>query len=199
VAEVNEYGAFMDWGLEKHLLVPFREQRSKMVPGHWYVVHCYLDEKSFRLAASTRLNKFLSNENLSVVISEEVDLLVSRKSDLGWDLIVNNRHKGLAFSNEVFQHIEVGDQLKGYVKKIRDDGKLDISLQPIGLSKLEPAADIIYNRLLSEDGVLKIHDKTPPEDIKAMFQMSKKTFKKAIGALYKERRIEIRSDGIYKV
>lgn len=199
VAEVNEFGAFMDWGLEKHLLVPFREQRTKMLPGHWYVVYCYLDEKSFRLVASSRLNKFLNNETLTVSASDEVDLLVSRRSDLGWDVIVNNRHSGLVFANEVFQKIEVGDQLKGFVKKIRPDGKLDISLQVIGPSKLEPAASQIYEKLIEQQGVLKIHDKSPPEDIKEMFQMSKKTFKRAIGTLYKERKIEIREDGIYKL
>ncbi len=199
VAEVNDFGAFMDWGLEKHLLVPFREQRSKMISGQWYVVHCYLDEKSFRLVASTRLNKFLNNDQLSVVVGDEVDLLVSRASDLGWDVIVNNSHNGLVFASEVFQDIRVGEQLKGYVKKIRPDRKLDIALQPIGPLKLEPAAEIIYDRLLAEGGALKLHDKSPPEDIRATFEMSKKTFKKAIGTLYKERKIEIRPDGIYKI
>lgn len=199
VAEVNEYGAFMDWGLEKHLLVPFREQRLKMIPGEWYVVHCYLDQKSFRLVGTSRLNKFLSNEDLGVVTNEEVDLLVFRKSDLGWDVIVNNKYRGLVFANEVFKDIHVGDRLKGYIKKIRPDGKLDVSLEAIGTVKLEPAARIIYDKLLAEEGVLKIHDKSPPEDIKAMFQMSKKTFKRAIGSLYKDRKIDIREDGIYKI
>ncbi|HMB63047.1 MAG TPA: S1-like domain-containing RNA-binding protein [Eudoraea sp.] len=199
VAEVNEFGAFLDWGLEKHLLVPFREQRTKMLPGHWYVVYCYLDEKSFRLVASSRLNKFLNNETLTVTAREDVDLLVSRRSDLGWDVIVNNRHSGLVFANEVFQKIEVGDQLKGFVKKTRPDGKLDISLQAVGLSRLGPAASRIYEKLIEHHGVLKIHDKSPPEDIKEMFQMSKKTFKRAVGTLYKERKIEIRADGIYKL
>ena len=199
VAEVNNYGAFLDWGLEKHLLVPFREQRSKLGPGEWYVVYCYLDEKSFRLVATTRLNKFLSNEELEVKQNDQVDLLVFRQSDLGWDVIVNNKHKGLVFANEVFQNVQVGEKLKGYVKKIRPDGKIDISLQAIGLERLEPAAKAIYEKLLSEEGVLKIHDKSSPEDIKAMFQISKKTFKRAIGSLYKERKIDIRPDGIYKI
>lgn len=199
VAEVNEYGAFLDWGLEKHLLVPFREQRSNMIAGEWYVVFCYLDEKSFRLAASTRINKFLSKEPPKFSINEEVPLLVSRKSDLGWDVIVDNQFKGLVFANEVFREMRVGDKLKGYIKKIRTDGKIDISLQPMGLTKLDPAAELIYNKLVAEDGMLKIHDKSSPQDISAMFQMSKKTFKRAIGSLYKARRIDIKEDGIYKI
>lgn len=199
VAEINDYGAFMDWGLEKHLLVPFREQRIKMNPGQWYVVHCYLDEKSFRLVATTRLNKFLDNEPVGLAVSDEVTLLVSRKSDLGWDVIVNNRHKGLVFENEVFQRVEIGYFLPGFVKNVRPDGKLDIILQPLGVKVLEPAAQMIYDKLIAAEGVLRVHDKSDPEDIKAMFQMSKKTFKKAIGTLYRDRKIEIREDGIYKL
>lgn len=199
VAEVNDYGAFLDWGLEKHLLVPFREQRIKMRPGQWYVVHCYLDEKSFRLVATTRLNKFLDNDPAGIKVSDEVKLLVSRKSDLGWDVIVNNRYKGLVFENEVFKSIEIGDFLPGYVKNMRPDGKLDIILQPLGVKVLEPAAQMIYDKLIAAEGVLRVHDKSDPEDIKAMFQMSKKTFKKAIGTLYRDRKIEIREDGIYKI
>lgn len=199
VAEVNEFGAFMDWGLEKHLLVPFREQRTRMNPGEWYVVYCYLDEKSFRLVASARVNRFLSKEHPKYRFNDEVQLLVSRKSDLGWDVIVDNQFKGLVFSNEVFQQIKVGDRIAGFVKKVRPDGKLDITLQPIGLVKLDPAATQIYDRLLDEGGVLNIHDKSSPQDIMAMFQMSKKTFKRAIGSLYKQRRIEIKEDGIYKI
>ncbi len=199
VAEVNDFGAFMDWGLEKHLLVPFREQRIKMTAGQWYVVHCYLDEKSFRLVASTRLNKFLDTGLADLEVSDEVKLLVSRKSDLGWDVIVNNRFKGLVFENEVFQKLEVGDFLPGYLKSIRPDGKLDIILQPMGVKVLEPAAQKIYDKLIEAEGMLRVHDKSDPEDIKALFQMSKKTFKKAIGTLYRERKIEIREDGIYKL
>ncbi|NAS13446.1 CvfB family protein [Poritiphilus flavus] len=199
VAEVNETGAFLDWGLEKHLLVPFREQPVRMEEGKWYVVFCYLDEKSFRLVASGRVEKFLSNNNLDVKQGEEVQLLVNRKTDLGWDLIVNNRHRGLVYANEVFKKLEVGDRIQGFVKQIRPDNKLDISLEPLGFDRLEPAAQMIYEQLLQADGFLGVHDKSSPEEIKSLFQMSKKTFKKAIGTLYKARKIEIRPDGIYKV
>ncbi|RAJ12620.1 CvfB family protein [Arenibacter echinorum] len=196
VAEVNEYGAFMDWGLEKHLLVPFREQRNKMQEGQWYVVYCYLDEKTDRLVASNKLDRFLSNDDLTVNAWDEVDLVVTRLTDLGWEVIINHKHKGLVYANEVFKKVAIGDKLKGYIKTIRDDNKLDVSLQPIGYKSLEPAANLIYDKLVSNGGVLNLHDKSDPEDIKRMLQMSKKTFKKGIGTLYKERKIEIKPDSI---
>lgn len=196
VAEVNEYGAFMDWGLEKHLLVPFREQRNKMQEGQWYVVYCYLDEKTDRLVASNKLDKFLSNDELSVQALDEVDLVVTRLTDLGWEVIINHKHKGLVYSNEIFKKVAVGDKLKGYIKNIRPDNKIDVSLQPIGYKSLEPAANLIYEKLVASGGILNLHDKSDPEDIKRIMQMSKKTFKKGIGALYKERKIEIKPDSI---
>ncbi|ASO07609.1 hypothetical protein GQ41_1205 [Arenibacter algicola] len=196
VAEVNEYGAFMDWGLEKHLLVPFREQRNKMQEGQWYVVYCYLDEKTDRLVASNKLDKFLSNDELTVQALDEVDLVVTRLTDLGWEVIINHKHKGLVYSNEIFKKVAVGDKLKGYIKNIRPDNKIDVSLQPIGYKSLEPAANLIYEKLVANGGILNLHDKSDPEDIKRIMQMSKKTFKKGIGALYKERKIEIKPDSI---
>lgn len=197
VAEVNDFGAFLDWGLEKHLLVPFREQRSKMKEGQWYVIYCYLDEVSNRLVASNKLDKFISNENLTINVYDEVDLIVTRETDLGWEVIINNKHKGLVYSNEIFKKIAVGDKVKGYIKNIRPDQKIDVSLQPIGFKSQEPAANTIYEKLLMHSGFLSLHDKSDPEDIKRVFHMSKKTFKKGIGALYKERKIEIKEDGIY--
>lgn len=196
VAEVNEYGAFMDWGLEKHLLVPFREQRNKMQEGQWYVVYCYLDEKTDRLVASNKLDKFLSNDELTVQALDEVDLVVTRLTDLGWEVIINHKHKGLVYSNEIFKKVAVGDKLKGYIKNIRPDNKIDVSLQPKGYKSLEPAANLIYEKLVANGGILNLHDKSDPEDIKRIMQMSKKTFKKGIGALYKERKIEIKPDSI---
>lgn len=196
VAEVNEYGAFMDWGLEKHLLVPFREQRNKMQEGQWYVVYCYLDEKTDRLVASNKLDKFLSNDTLTIGELDKVDLVVTRLTDLGWEVVINNKHKGLVYSNQVFRKVAIGDMLTGYVKSIRPDNKIDISLQPIGTDSLEPTANLIYQKLVSNGGSLPLHDKSDPEDIKAMLQMSKKMFKKGIGTLYRERKIEIGTDGI---
>lgn len=195
VAEVNEFGAFMEWGLEKHLLVPFREQRVKMKEGQWYVVHCYLDERSGRLVGSNKLDKFLSNENIDLKEWEQVDLVVTRQTDLGWEVIVNERHKGLVYFNEVFKPINIGDVIPGCIKTIRKDNKLDISLQPLGAKVLEPAANKIFEVLQANGGFLPLHDKSAPEEIRDMFQMSKKTFKKGLGTLYKERKIKLETDG----
>jgi hypothetical protein len=197
VVEVNNIGAFLDWGLEKHLLVPFSEQRIKMQEGQWYVVFCYLDEKSFRLVASNKLDKFLDNEELGITINDEVNLIVTRQNDLGWDVIINNKHKGLVYQNEVFKKIAVGDNIKGFIKNIRPDHKIDVSLQAIGYVSVEPAANIIYQILKKEGGYLNLHDKSSPDEISARLQMSKKIFKKSLGTLYKDRKITIKPDGIY--
>ncbi|MGC1514528.1 MAG: S1-like domain-containing RNA-binding protein, partial [Maribacter sp.] len=196
VAEINEFGAFMQWGLEKHLLVPFREQRTKMKEGQWYVVHCYLDERSGRLVASNKLDKFLSNDSIDLKEWEQVELVVTRQTDLGWEVIVNERHKGLVYFNEVFKPINIGDVIPGCIKTIRKDNKLDISLQPLGAKVLEPAAKKIYDVLTENGGFLAMHDKSAPEEIRDVFQMSKKTFKKGLGTLYKDRKITIEPDGI---
>ena len=148
------------------------------------------------MVASNKLDKFLSNDDLTVNALDEVDLVVTRLTDLGWEVIINHKHKGLVYSNEIFKKVAVGDKIKGYVKNIRPDNKIDVSLQPIGYKSLEPAANLIYDKLVSNGGVLNLHDKSDPEDIKRILQMSKKTFKKGIGALYKERKIEIKPDSI---
>lgn len=196
VVEVNKIGAFLDWGLEKHLLVPFSEQRDKMKEGQWYVVHCYMDDISFRLVASNKLNKFLDNENLTINERDEVNLLFTRLTDLGWEVIINDTHKGLVYSNEIFKDVSVGDRTKGYVKKIRPDHKIDVSLQPLGESVLEPTAEAIYKKLVDNGGFLALHDKSDPLEIKRELQMSKKTFKKGVGTLYKARKIDIVENGI---
>lgn len=196
VAEINAYGAFMEWGLEKHLLVPFREQRIKMKEGQWYVVHCYLDERTGRLVASNKLDKFLNNDDIQLKEWEEVDLVVTRQTDLGWEVIVNEKHKGLVYFNEVFKSINVGDVVPGCVKKIRKDGKIDISLQPLGSRVLEPAANKIYEVLKENGGFLALHDKSDPETIRDIMQMSKKTFKKGLGTLYKARKVTLEEGGI---
>ncbi len=197
VVEVNKIGAFLDWGLEKHLFVPFREQRDKMKEGQWYVVFCYMDERSFRLVASNKLDKFLSNEELALRYGEEVDLMVTRLTDLGWEVIIDNKHKGLVFKNVIFKKIAVGNRMKGFIKNIRPDNKIDVSLEPLGQKVLEPAAAKIYKVLMERGGFLGLHDKSDPKEITRNLEMSKKTFKKGIGTLYKARKIEIRDDGIH--
>lgn len=196
VVEVNKIGAFLDWGLEKHLLVPYREQRDKMKEGQWYVVHCYMDDVSFRLVGSNKLNKFLDNDPLTVTENQEVDLLFTHATDLGWEVIINNKHKGLVYADDIYKRVSVGDTSKGYIKKIRPDNKIDVSLQPLGENLLEPTAEKIYQRLVANGGYLPLHDKSKPEDIKRELQMSKKTFKKGVGTLYKARKIAIENNGI---
>jgi len=199
VAEVNEYGAFLEWGLEKHLLVPFREQRSKMQEGQWYVVFCYLDEKSNRLVASNKLDKFISNDEPTVKVREKVELIITRQTDLGWEVIINNKHKGLVYNNEVFKRVAIGDVMAGVIKEIRSDHKIDVSLQPLGQKILEPAANKIFETLEAQGGFLPLNDKSDPERIREELQMSKKTFKKGVGTLYKARKIEIKPDGIHSI
>ena len=196
VVDISAYGAFLDWGLEKHLLVPFREQRLQMEKGRKYVVHCYLDEQSFRLTASNKVDKFLDNENITKKPNDEVSLLVSRKTELGWETIIDNKHKGLLFFNDVFKDIQIGDTLKGYIKTIRADKKIDVSLLPVGEKMLESTAELILQKLKDSDGFLGLHDKSSPEEIKKEFQLSKKAFKKGVGVLYRERKIKLEPDGI---
>ena len=197
---VNDIGAFLDWGLVKELFCPFREQAFPMKIGGWYLVFCYLDETSDRLVASSKTNRFLDNKELSVEAFDEVDLIVSHPSDLGMNVIVNKMHLGLIFNQDLFKDISVGDKLKGIVKKIRPGNKLDITLDKIGYRNIEPNAQLILEYLLNdENGFIKLTDKSSPEAIKSMLQMSKKSFKKAVGTLYKQRRIRIELDGIYLI
>lgn len=196
VAEVADFGAFMEWGLEKHLLVPFREQAQRMEEGNKYIVHCYLDEETFRLVGSSRINKFLSNENVQYEVNDEVDIMAARKTPLGWEVIVDDKHKGLIFDSDLFRPVAVGSRMKGFVKNVRDDNKIDISLQPIGAKMLEPTAKIIYDKLQQNNGFLPLHDKSSPDEIQKELHLSKKAFKKGVGILYRQRKITIQEDGI---
>ncbi|EKD26086.1 MAG: hypothetical protein ACD_79C01375G0001, partial [uncultured bacterium] len=197
VTAVTDVGAFLDWGMEKELFVPFAEQSPKMEEGRRYIVYLNLDEKTDRLYASNKIEKYLQNDNLSIEEKEEVEILVMKKTDLGFSVIVNNLHKGLIYDTEIFTKIYIGDKLKGFVKKIREDNKIDISLQAIGYKNfIEPNSDLIYQALLKNNGFLKVTDKSSPEEIYAQFGISKKVFKKAVGALFKQQKIEIEPNGI---
>jgi len=197
VTAVNDIGAFVDWGLDKELLVPFKEQRQKMEEGRWYIVYLTIDEKTDRLVASNKLEKHLQNNNMTIEEGEEVELLVMQKSDLGFTVIVNNVNKGLIFQNEIFQELKIGEKLKGYVKNIRDDHKLDISLQPIGYKKYSKThTELIYHKLVENGGFLAVTDESSPQDIYSVFGISKKAFKRSVGALFKEHKIIIQPGGI---
>lgn len=194
---VNQYGAFLDWGMLKELFCPFKEQAYKMIKGGWYLVHCYLDEKTDRLVASSKTNRFLDNSELKVKLYDEVDLIVSHPSEIGMNVIVNKCHLGLVFKDAIFKDLSVGDNLKGVVKKIRAGNKIDISLQKIGYRNIEPTANALLSLIEDHNGYLNITDKSSPEAIKSVVQMSKKSFKKAVGALFKKRLIRLTPEGIY--
>jgi predicted RNA-binding protein (virulence factor B family) len=197
VTSVSNVGAFLDWGLEKELLVPFREQRQKMEEGRWYIVYLDLDKKTDRLYATNKIEKRLKNETLSVRESEAVDIMVMKKTDLGYSVIVNQQHEGLIFESDIFTKLNIGDKIKGYVKQIRDDNKIDISLQPIGFENFnDPNCEMILNKLKAQKGFLPVTDKSTPEEIYAQFGISKKAYKKAIGTLYKQHKITLEADGI---
>ncbi|GLB53828.1 GntR family transcriptional regulator [Neptunitalea chrysea] len=197
VIQVTEIGAFLDWGLEKHLFVPFREQARKMVEGKWYVVYLYLDETSGRLVGSSKTNNFISNEELTIEKLDEVDLIVSRFTDLGVEVIINQKHKGLVYNNEIFEDLSLGEKRRGVIKKIREDHKIDVSFQQLGYKNIEPSSQKVLEFLKRNNSFLGLHDKSTPEDIEAILGMSKKSFKKSIGYLYKLKIIEIKENGIY--
>ena len=199
VVDVNPVGAFLDWGLEKDLLVPYSEQASKMKIGNSYTVYLYLDEKTQRLAATSKTNKILKKNEISVKVGEEVELLICNSTDIGINVIINNMHEGLLYDNELFQAVTPGEKIVGYIKNIRPDNKIDVSLQKQGYSNVEPNAKKIMDSLKDNNGFLNLTDKSDPIIILAKLEMSKKTFKKSIGLLYKQKLIKIEEDGIYLV
>ena len=189
-------GAYLDWGLQKDLLVPKREQHAKMEEGKSYVVFVFLDKKTNHITASSKLDKFLDLQSPNYDEGEEVDLFICYKTDLGYKAVVNNSHWGMVYKNEVFQKLHIGQQLKGYIKIIREDLKIDISLQQSGYQKVDNISQSILKTIKDLGGSIAVTDKSPPEDIYSLFGVSKKTFKKAIGALYKKRLITIDTNGI---
>ena len=196
VKSVNTTGAFLDWGLMKDLLVPYKEQKLTMREGKWYLVYVRLDHVTGRIMASARIEKFLNNIPPKYEFNQEVSLLVADDTEIGYKVIVNNLHWGMVYHNQVFQRLEKGEHLKGYVKEIREDDKLDISLTPLGYQKVDGIAQTILQALQMQNGFLPVHDKSDPEVIYSLFRCSKKAFKQAIGALYRQHRIALEPDGI---
>ena len=196
----NQIGAFMDWGMEKDILVPFKEQARPMEKGKRYLVYLYMDEKTNRLVASSKTNQFLKNENLDIEKGQEVDLIVSHITEIGINVIINEKFKGLLYKDEAYDDaIRTGDRMRGYIKTIRPDNKIDVALQIQGYESIEPNSEKILDELRANRGFLRLNDNSDPDDIKTVLKMSKKTFKKAVGALYREKLIEIKDDGIYLV
>ncbi|MGZ8928221.1 MAG: CvfB family protein [Methylobacter sp.] len=195
VVSLNYVGAFLDWGLPKDLLVPFSEQYHEMEVGRSYLVKVFLDEQS-RIAATTKIDKLLSDESVDFEVGQKVSLIIADRTDLGIKAIINNSHWGMLYENELFQPVKKGQKMEGYIKQIREDHKIDLSLHQPGYGKVVSLTDSIIAKLKANNGVLTLSDKSPPEAIYAAFGVSKKVFKQAIGALYKQQLITIDKNGI---
>ncbi|MBM3440189.1 MAG: RNA-binding protein [Bacteroidetes bacterium] len=199
VVATTPHGAFLDWGLMKDLFVPHSKQIAPMRKGGEYLVHLYVDEQTGRVAASQYLEHLLSNDALTVKEKDEVDLIVYRETELGWMVTINQKHKGLLYASDVFQPLRVGDRLKGYIKQIREDGKIDVAPGIAGYARIDAESEKVLRLLEEHNGYLPYHDRSDPEAIYDFFGMSKKAFKMTIGKLYKQRKIELTQTGIKSI
>lgn len=193
---VTNQGAFMDWGLMKDLFVPKAKQLMGMRVGGFYIVKIYLDEQTGRVAATEKIEPFLSNEQLTVKEQEPVDMMVYRRTDIGYTVIINNQHTGVLHFNDIFQEIQVGDRIKGYIKNIREENKIDVGVGKMGYQRVEDEAGKVLRLLQENNGYLPYNDKSNPDEIYSFFGMSKKTFKMTTGNLYKSRKIIFTQTGI---
>lgn len=196
VAWINQYGAFLNWGLMKDLFVPFREQKMKMQVGKKYVVHAHLDDESYRIVASAKVDRYLSKEKAAYESGQEVDILIWQKTDLGFKAIINDEYSDLLYESEIFQPLHTGMRMKAYVKQVREDGKIDLLLQKPGQAKVEDFSATLLDYIREQGGRIALNDKSPAEEIYATFGVSKKTFKKAVGDLYKKHLVVLEEDGI---
>lgn len=196
VAWTNEYGAFLNWGLMKDLFVPFREQKMRMVRGRKYFVHAHLDEDSYRIVGSAKVERYLSREMPPYRPGDEVEVLVWQRTDLGVKVIVDDRFSGLLYESEIFTSLAPGMRLPAYVRQVREDGKIDLTLRRAGYAGVEDFSDTLLAYLKAHGGSVQLHDKSPAEAIYHTFGVSKKTFKKAVGDLYKKRLVTISEAGV---
>lgn len=197
VTSLSPEGAYLAWGMDEDLFLPNSELSKPLEVGKAYVVFAYVDEELGKVMASSKINKFIANHEMELQVGDEVDLLIFEETFLGYNAIVNNVHKGLVYKNEVYQTLQLGDKLIGYIKKIREDAGLDISLQKIGIMHLADTTQEVLAYLKKNKGVLKLTDASTPEEITALLGMSKKAFKRSIGILYKQRMVRIEEDGVY--
>lgn len=193
---VNNFGAFLKWGIMKDVFIPLSLQASRMAVGNKYLVYLFIDEKTGRVTATEKLDKYISNYELTVQENDVVDLIAWQQTDIGYKVIINNKHLGVLHFSDVFRNLEYGERLKGFIKKIRPQNKIDIGLGDKGYERVLSETDKILLLLKENDGYLPYNDKSSPEEIYGFFGVSKKTFKMAVGALYKERKIELTKTGI---
>ncbi len=193
---VTHQGAFLDWGLMKDLFIPKSKMINYMRPMGEYLVKIVMDEQTGRLAATEKLEPFLSNDSLTVKVKDEVDLIVYRKTDIGYEVIINNKHKGILHFNEVYRKIDIGDRFPGFIKNILPENKIDVAAGKPGYERVEDATEKVLRLLRENDGYLPYHDKSSPEEIYAFFGMSKKTFKMTTGNLYKQHKLSFTKTGI---
>lgn len=198
VVDANDDGAYLDLGIGKDIYVPTREQKRMMEIGESYAVYVYLDESNNRMLASSRLDKFIDEEEFDFDEGDEVSLLITEKTDLGYNAIINNKNIGLLYHNELFANLKPGERRKGWIKKVRVEGKIDLTLQPTGFGHILDSKDVILKELKECGGTIELGDKSTPDEIYDRFQISKSAFKKAIGGLYKERKITV-SDNEIKI
>ena len=196
VAWVNNFGAFLHWGPMKDLFVPFREQKMKMQKGQSYIVHVHLDEDTYRIMASAKVERYLSEEMPPYRRGDEVDILVWQKTDLGLKAIVDQKFAGMLYDTQIFRSLRTGDKLKAYISQVRPDGKIDLILQRPGMDAVQDFSSVLLQHLQANGGSTAVGDKSAAEEIYALFGVSKKVFKKAVGDLYKKRLIEITEDGL---
>ncbi len=188
---VNEYGAFLDWGLMKDIFCPFREQKRRMEIGQSYVVYITIDPDSYRIMASAKVEHYFATDTPNYTNGQEVDIMVWQKTDLGFKVIIDNQYPGLIYQDQIFQYIHTGDKMKGYIGRVRPDGKIDVTLQKTGMEQTADFAETLYQYLLDNDGECNLGDKSEADDIYERFHVSKKVFKRAIGDLYKKRLITV--------
>lgn len=196
VVQINKMGAFLGWGLKKDLLVPFNQQHTKMELGKYYLVRVFLDTRTERIAASSKLDKYLDIWPAEYKAGDKVDLVVAAKTDLGFKAIINHQHWGLIYSNEIFKPLRTGLKLEGYIKQMREDGRIDLSLSRAGKGKVIDFSDTLIAYLNDNNGFCPLHDKSAPEQIKRVFGVSKKTYKATVGNLLKKGIISLTTNGI---
>jgi len=194
--DVAPFGTFMDWGLEKDLLVPKNEQQNRMEPGKKYLVKICRDDRTHRVYGTTKISVNCDKNTRDLKVGQQVDLIVHSITNIGIMAVVDNRYYGMMYLNETYQKLFMGDTCKGYIMRVREDGKIDLSMKKPGYSSVSKSADVILYRLNKSGGFIPCHDKSSPEEIRKRFSMSKKEFKRAVGSLYKKRLIELKDNGI---